>query len=594
MKQELHKWNSGNQHFAVALVLILATAGLGQAVTATVPVGANPTAIAVNPTTNKIYVANCPEGSSRTVGINGTITVINGDTNTTETVEAGLCPTAVAVNPTTNKIYVANFGHISVYCGSCFDYGSVTVIDGETNATTTVNGPGAKFPHAVAINPITNKIFVANNDNNSAGIVTLIDGASNSITSVPVGSWPYDVAVNPVTNKIYVTSFGPIAFEAQTSVSVIDGTTDKTTVVMDPSAVDPIAVAVNSSTNKIYVANVGDLGKNGTNVGSITVIDGATGSTKNIVDPNAVAPSAVAVNSATDKIYISNLNDTAGSGHGGVTVIDGATNSSTTVTDPTAACDSFGHANLAVEPAMDKVYVANCKSNNVTVIDGATKSTTTIADPNAVTPIAVAVNPRTHKAYVANSGSNNVTVVDATMIDAQPDFSLSPASASLAVQPGGQGSDIITVAPRNGSFGTPVQLTCAITGPAPTPTCALSPASVKPGANSVTSTLTITASATAAMQLPFSRPQLSRSLYAVGLPLMFGIGLVGGSKTKHRRYWVFYGLLLLLLVLQAACGGSNNSTGAGTGTPSPTNYTVTVAGASGAIEHTTQVAVTVQ
>ena len=96
------------------------------------------------------------------------------------------------------------------------------------------------------------------------------------------------------------------------------------------------------------------------------------------------------------------------------------------------------------------------------------------------------------------------------------------------------------------------------------------------------------------MQLPFSRPQLSRSLYAVGLPLMFGIGLVGGSKTKHRRYWVFYGLLLLLLVLQAACGGSNNSTGAGTGTPSPTNYTVTVAGASGAIEHTTQVAVTVQ
>jgi hypothetical protein len=60
MKREIHKWNSGIQHLAVALFLILPTAGWGQAVTATVPVGTNPVAIAVNPTTNKIYVANCP------------------------------------------------------------------------------------------------------------------------------------------------------------------------------------------------------------------------------------------------------------------------------------------------------------------------------------------------------------------------------------------------------------------------------------------------------------------------------------------------------------------------------------------------------
>ena len=197
---------------------------------------------------------------------------------------------------------------------------------------------------------------------------------------------------------------------------------------------------------------------------------------------------------------------------------------------------------------------------------------------------------------IADREENEVNVLINTQqqFNTPADFSLSPARASLGVQVGEQTIDEITVAPRNGPFASAVQLTCAMTGPAPMPTCSLSPSSVTPGANSVTSTLTITASATAAMQLPFSRPQLSRSLYAVGLPLMFGIGLVGGSKTKHRRYWVFYGLLLLLLVLQAACGGSNNSTGAGTGTPSPTNYTVTVAGASGAIEHTTQVAVTVQ
>jgi YVTN family beta-propeller protein len=469
------------------------------------------------------------------------------------------------------------------------------VIDGATNSVATVTDPNGKFPHAVALNSITNKIYVANN--NVPGNVTVIDGANNSITSVSAGSWPYDVAVNPMTNKIYVTSFNADA-GATSTVTVIDGTTSVSTAVTDPDAADPFAVAIDPSTNKIYVTNLGNLGQNGSKVGSITVIDGATGSTANIADPNAVAPNAVVVNSATDKIYVSNSNDTAGSGHGGVTVIDGATNSVTTVTDPKAstACDPFGSANLAVEPAMDKVYVANCNSNNVTVIDGATNSTTTIADPNAVTPIAVAVNSLTHKIYVANAGSNNVTVIDATMIDAQPDFSLSPASASLTVQPGGQGPDVITIAPQNGSFGNAVQLTCAITGPEPMPTCALSPSSVTPGANSVTSTLTITAPATAAMQLRSSASQLSNSFYAVGLPLMFGIALVGGSKTKHCRYWLFCGLLLLLLVLQTACGGSNNSTGAGpgNGTPSPTNYTVTVAGASGAIEHTIQVTVTVQ
>jgi uncharacterized repeat protein (TIGR03803 family) len=177
-----------------------------------------------------------------------------------------------------------------------------------------------------------------------------------------------------------------------------------------------------------------------------------------------------------------------------------------------------------------------------------------------------------------------------------PDFSLAAASVTVSVNSGGKATDNITIAPQNGSFGNAIQLTCAITGPAPMPTCVLSPSSVAPGANPVTSTLTITAPAAAAMLLHSSRPQLSKSLYALGLPLMFGIALVGGSKTKHRRYWLFCGLLLLLLVLQTACGGGNNSTDAGTGNGAPptTNYTVTVAGSSGAIEHTTQVTVTVQ
>ena len=66
----------------------------------------------------------------------------------------------MAVNPVTNKIYVAN-------CGSS----NVTVIDGATNATTTV--AAGTYPYAVAVNPVTNKVYVANDGSDN---VTVING----------------------------------------------------------------------------------------------------------------------------------------------------------------------------------------------------------------------------------------------------------------------------------------------------------------------------------------------------------------------------------------------------------------------------------
>src|SRR5439155_1074930 len=82
----------------------------------------------------------------------------------TATVGAGTGPQAVAVNPVTNKVYVANKGSANV-----------TVIDGATNATTTV-GAGTN-PQAVAVDPVTNEVYVANNGSND---VTVIDGATNA------------------------------------------------------------------------------------------------------------------------------------------------------------------------------------------------------------------------------------------------------------------------------------------------------------------------------------------------------------------------------------------------------------------------------
>ena len=55
----------------------------------------------------------------------------------------------------------------------------------------------------MAVNPVTNKIYVANQNSNT---VTVIDGATNTTATVAAGNTPFAVAVNPVTNKIYVTN----------------------------------------------------------------------------------------------------------------------------------------------------------------------------------------------------------------------------------------------------------------------------------------------------------------------------------------------------------------------------------------------------
>jgi len=65
----------------------------------------------------------------------------------------------VAVNPVTNKVYVANWTS-----------NNVTVIDGATNVTTTV--AAGMQPHAVAVNPVTNKVYIANNGSANVTVMT--------------------------------------------------------------------------------------------------------------------------------------------------------------------------------------------------------------------------------------------------------------------------------------------------------------------------------------------------------------------------------------------------------------------------------------
>ncbi len=62
--------------------------------------------------------------------------------------------------------------------------------------TVTATIPAGSLPFAVAVNPVTNQIYVANHNSNN---VTVIDGATNTVCNtctVAAGTTPYAVALS--------------------------------------------------------------------------------------------------------------------------------------------------------------------------------------------------------------------------------------------------------------------------------------------------------------------------------------------------------------------------------------------------------------
>ncbi len=266
-----------------------------------------------------------------------------------------------------------------------------------------------------------------------------------------------------------------------------------------------------------------------------------------------------------------------------------------------SATYTIGSATATATPVFSPVAGTYSSAQNVTISDAtpgaAIYYTTNGTTPTtASTPYAGAIpvsSSETIKAIAvapAYSESAVATAVYTISSSTEPDFSLTATSASVAIPFGGQGTSVITVTAKNG-FASGVQLSCSVSGPAPMPTCSLSAAAVTPGASPASSMLTIAVPTATAMVLPSSPAQFGRFLYAAAwIPMLFGITLVGGLRKKGLHNWALGSLLALLLFSLAACGSVTSSNHA----PPTKSYVVTVAGSSGSIQHTTQVAVTAQ
>ncbi len=259
--------------------------------------------------------------------------------------------------------------------------------------------PVGSYPVGIGINPVTNKLYVANQFSNS---VTVIDGNTNNIEStIQVDNFPYDLEVNSYNNRIYVTNRG------SNTVSVIDGSTNQRLSNINVGE-SPVGISIDPSENIIYVTN---LGKNS----SLSIIDGISNKVTGTVELNGIFY-GIAVNPLTKTIYLSNIKNHT------ISVLDGTTKN---VINHIPV--EYIPTGLNINYKSDLIYVTNYGSNSISVINGKTNKVNSTIEVGQ-NPVDTIINPLTNKIYVSNNGDNTVSVIDAVTNKKIKDLSVKPNS----------------------------------------------------------------------------------------------------------------------------------------------------------------------
>jgi YVTN family beta-propeller protein len=217
---------------------------------------------------------------------------------------------------------------------------------------------------------------------------------------------PTQLAVNSVTNKIYIAAQG--SAPADVGVYVLNGSNLSMTRIAATDGQTSFGVVVNESSNLVYAATFSNrlIAIDGTNDTVLTFIN-IPASTAN----RQQYDERMAVNTATGRVYV-RVPDGPSNLLGKVVVVDG--NRASPNFNTVLAGISIGEADFAgdifVDEGLNRVVVTSLVNRLTYVIDGATNTVVnSIRSPQLTSD--VALNPLTHKAYAA-SQQNIVQVID--------------------------------------------------------------------------------------------------------------------------------------------------------------------------------------
>jgi DNA-binding beta-propeller fold protein YncE len=190
----------------------------------TTNVGNVPQFIGINKITNTIYVSNFVDNTLSVIDgatCNGQIT--SGCMQPQPTTPVGALPYQVAVDETTNTIYVGNSGDntVSVINGDVCNAGNLS----GCNQSWPIVTVGAS-PQGLAVNPSNDTLYVANRGDNTVSVINTLhcnahdsSGCGQTPATIAVGDGPRSVGIVFATNTVFVGNRNDL------TVSVIDGST---------------------------------------------------------------------------------------------------------------------------------------------------------------------------------------------------------------------------------------------------------------------------------------------------------------------------------------------------------------------------------
>ena len=395
---------------------------------ATIAVGVQPAVPAVDQATDTVYVPNSNPGGAASVSVingatcNAAVTTGCGNTPPAVSVGFNTTPFAAAVDQATDTIYTVAFGpslgSVYVINGSICN-GTVTSGCGQAPPTVTVGSD----PIGVIVNPVTRSVFVLNEEDST---ISVIDGATcNAADTAGCTQRPPEVATgfNPgyldadlATDTVYVSN------QNENTVSVLDGAACtqahrsgcRHAAPTTTAGIGAALAAVNQATSTVYVTNQVD--------NTVSVINGATCNASVTSgcshSPPVISvgtdPSALAVDQATNTVYVANgfYNFLPSAS---VSVIDGVTcNASVTSgcgQTPQIMATGGTPIGIAVDQTTDTVYVSSLIDSSTEVFNGATCNAThhsgcgqtPASVPVGGWPEGVAVNQSTSTVYVPDN-----------------------------------------------------------------------------------------------------------------------------------------------------------------------------------------------
>jgi len=271
-------------------VAVINAATNGVVTTIKLPVGSQPVALAYDSANNLVYVSE----------LNATrVDVINSATNALSSPVAVEDTTnGVAVNPSTNTVYLASNDDDAMY-----------FVDGGTSKVSIlqVHGGMPDNAQALVVDQATKNVIVGNwygkrtaaqlgfvSDVNPSACLATNTNSSYCVTkSMNLDGGQIDgVAVNQNTGMIYVANY------KASQVNVVSEATGQ--VVANVTVPSPYGILADASSNLVYVASLGS--------NSLVVMSGSTNAVLGTI-PVGSGPIGIGLDTNDNAIYVANQND---------------------------------------------------------------------------------------------------------------------------------------------------------------------------------------------------------------------------------------------------------------------------------------------